>query len=447
MILTFDIQSTTEHLESEAGLVLAGQIARFSGLTSVVRDTHSPLNMALVSMFGLLVQGRSSFEEIEQFRSSLFFKNAFDLPYVPAQETVRLHLEKYTDLPNCLDAIRACTTRLLKKATLTPIVVGGRKYLPVDCDVTTLDNSKSHKEGVSRTYMGTDGYAPIISYIGAEGYMLDYELRRGSQHCQNKTPEFLKRNIATIEQLPPLSPTIPLLFRLDSGNDAIDTIRSLVGKNRFFIIKRNRRKESTEEWLEKAQTFGTAHKRYPGVVEYTGSITKAHPKADADMPEFDIVFQVTERTMDREGFPLLVPEIIVETWWTNMFESPDDIIALYHDHATSEQFHSELKTDMDVERLPSGKMRVNDLILGLSMLAFNTLRFIGQSAFAKKNLLPPMTKAMEKRVRVRLRKVISDILTIGCKLVHHSRAWILRISESHPWLPVFRIIYADFVAL
>jgi hypothetical protein len=130
-----------------------------------------------------------------------------------------------------------------------------------------------------------------------------------------------------------------------------------------------------------------------------------------------------------------------------MFESPDDIIALYHDHATSEQFHSELKTDIDVERLPSGKMRVNDLVLGLSMLAFNTLRFIGQRACANKELLPSMTIAMEKRVRMPLRKVIRDILTIGCKLVHHSRAWILRISQSHPWLPLFREIYAAFVAL
>ncbi|WP_274522435.1 hypothetical protein [Ectothiorhodospira variabilis] len=33
--------------------------------------------------------------------------------------------------------------------------------------------------------------------------------------------------------------------------------------------------------------------------------------------------------------------------------SDDDIIALYRGHATCEQFHSEFKTDMDLERLPS----------------------------------------------------------------------------------------------
>jgi hypothetical protein len=40
---------------------------------------------------------------------------------------------------------------------------------------------------------------------------------------------------------------------------------------------------------------------------------------------------------------------------------------------------------MDVEWLPSGSMKVNELVLTISMLAFNTLRYIGQSALA----LPP----------------------------------------------------------
>ncbi len=30
-------------------------------------------------------------------------------------------------------------------------------FVPVDIDVTPLDNSKSNKEGVSRTYKGFDG--------------------------------------------------------------------------------------------------------------------------------------------------------------------------------------------------------------------------------------------------------------------------------------------------
>jgi len=54
------------------------------------------------------------------------------------------------------------------------------------------------------------------------------------------------------------------------------------------------------------------------------------------------------------------------------------VIGLYEDHGTSEQFHSEIKSDMDMERLPSGKFATNALILTLGGLSYNILRFIGQ---------------------------------------------------------------------
>ena len=38
---------------------------------------------------------------------------------------------------------------------------------------------------------------------------------------------------------------------------------------------------------------------------------------------------------------------------------PRQIIALYADHGTHEQFHSEFKTDLDLERPPSGKFDTN----------------------------------------------------------------------------------------
>ena len=42
-------------------------------------------------------------------------------------------------------------------------------------------------------------------------------------------------------------------------------------------------------------------------------------------------------------------------------------------YGTSEQFHSELKTDMNIERLPSGKFAVNAILLKLAMVSFNIM--------------------------------------------------------------------------
>ena len=54
---------------------------------------------------------------------------------------------------------------------------------------------------MSRTYKGMDGYSPIFSYIGKEGYMLDCELRPGKQHGQKNTPEYLEKERKIIKKL------------------------------------------------------------------------------------------------------------------------------------------------------------------------------------------------------------------------------------------------------
>lgn len=97
-------------------------------------------------------------------------------------------------------------------------------YVPVDIDVTPFDNSKTRKEGVSRTYKGYDGYAPIMAYIGTEGYLVNAQLREGKQHCQCGTPAFLRETIALCRQIT----DEPLLIRLDTGNDSAENIGILL---------------------------------------------------------------------------------------------------------------------------------------------------------------------------------------------------------------------------
>jgi hypothetical protein len=53
------------------------------------------------------------------------------------------------------------------------------------------------------------------------------------------------------------------------------------------------------------------------------------------------------------------------------------VIELYGQHATHEPFHSEFKTDMGLERLPSGKFDTNYLVCQLACVAMNLLRLIG----------------------------------------------------------------------
>ena len=441
--MNFVIDSTTEQVQSTGGIALAAKISEkigldFSDPVSKQQLVHSEI---IRVMYGLHVQGKTSFEEIKLFRNDPFFKDAFDLKYVPAAETLRLYLEKISEgKDRVLQKISECNTKLLNMTKITPIEVDARKYIPVDVDVSPLDNSGSHKEGVSRTYKGHDGYAPIFSYIGAEGNMLDAELREGKQHSQKNTPEYLSHNIEIINSL---NLNHPVLFRLDSGNDAASTIRVLSESGHFFLIKRNLRKESCDYWLDVAKAEGKIISHNERRTVYTGVHTGRTPASDNTLNPMDIVFKVTERYVDKSGTELLFPKIEVETFWTNLCEDPEEVIELYHDHGTSEQFHSELKSDMGVERLPSGKFAVNAVVLHIAMVAFNALRLMGQTALLFKTDLPYEHNVTRKR----LRKVIDDLIRVGCKIVFHARTRWLKLWEQDPWLSVFSKVYKTICSL
>lgn len=62
------------------------------------------------------------------------------------------------------------------------------------------------------------------------------------------------------------------------------------------------------------------------------------------------IYDITERTIDKYGQFFIVPDIELNTYWTNLPLADQEIIDLYHAHGESEQYHSEIKTDMDVER-------------------------------------------------------------------------------------------------
>lgn len=441
--MKFNIDSTTEHIQSTGGIALAAKIAEKTGFFFDDNKANQLFNHReiLRTIYGLFVQGRSSFEEIKLFRHDPFFKQAFNLKYVPAPETLRLYLEKISEWKvYVLNKISECNLNLLNQAIISSVEASGRKYVPVDVDVCPLDNSKSHKEGVSRTYKGHDGYAPIFSYIGAEGYMLDCELRPGKQHCQKKTPEYLAGNIEKIKKL---QLNTPVLFRLDGGNDAASTVKVLASSGHFFLIKRNLRKEFREYWLDTAKAEGQIIFNSDRKTVYSGIHTGRTPASDEILPEMDIVFKVTERRVSKDGTTLLFPEIEVETFWTNLFESPEDVVELYHAHGTSEQFHSELKSDMGIERLPSGKFAVNAVLLHIAMVAFNALRLIGQTALSLEEKLPYKHKVIRKR----LRKVIDDLIRVGCKIVHHSRVWWIKLWEHDRWRPMFSKLYETFCNL
>ena len=93
----------------------------------------------------------------------------------------------------------------------------------MDIDVTPLDNSKSHKEGVSRTYKGTMD-APIVACLGIEGFLVNIELHEGKQHCQSGTPQFLRETLKLAHRMT----NHQLLIQQDKGPLRIRQLRTVI---------------------------------------------------------------------------------------------------------------------------------------------------------------------------------------------------------------------------
>jgi len=444
----FELSQSQENLTSHSGLALFGaafeqtqldqRVNQFK-LAGAKREPDISHSDILKSYIGLLGLGQSDYEQIEPFRGDeLVFKLPLGLEAVPSSATLRQRLNQLATMaaaPSLLTVIKEESLALLKQAgaTFSPTL---RELIPLDIDVSPFDNSKSHKEDVSRTYKGFDGYAPILAYLGLEGYMMNVELRPGKQHCQKGTPAFLQETLALTRQLT----SARLLVRLDSGNDDLENLAILIeAEGVDYIIKRNRRRESKQMWLERAKKLGQAEEVRPGKIVYRGEIwltKQLTSKGKKVKRSLRCVFEVTERTITAEGQRLLLPEVEVDAYWTSLSDPVEVIIDQYHQHGTSEQYHSEFKSDIDLERLPSGKFKTNQLVLHCGLFAYNQLRLIGQIANGGHDL--PLRKPASRR---RIKTVIQNLIYLAARIVYHARRYKLSFGAWSPWFPAFERVY------
>ncbi len=388
----------------------------------------------LLAQIGLHCNARTDFNDIDLYRNDTVFKNSFGLQTIPSEPVFRT---RFDDLPaeRTHAALRSLNLDLLRRRTFGRVDADGLKLIPIDMDVSPFDNSGSSKQGVSFTYKRHDGFAPMFSYIGTEGYMLDCELRPGKQHCQSGTPETIGRNTEMIDQL---GLTGQCLYRLDSGNDAAANFERF-GDN-YFIIKRNPRQECPEQWLALARRVGEKLESRAGKNIYIGFTDHLYPGSNEARSCIPVAFKVTERLIGHDGAELLFPEVQVETYWTNLSCRAETVVGLYHDHGTSEQFHSELKSDLDVERLPSGKLCANRIILLCAMVAFNLLRTIGQEALQHAHLAPQKINVK----RWRMKTILQNLIYCACRLIRHAGRTELHFGRHNPWYNVFESIAATF---
>jgi len=434
-------QSDEEFYTSHSGISLVGlALNRFtsipSGLAKIAPSDNVISHADVIKSYcGLLAQAKSDFVAIEQYRCDDFFRESLGNKQVPSEGTMRQRMDEHAEA--FLPALSWASIELLQKvqAPVTPIETG---HVTVDIDGFAMDNSDSKKEKCSRTYRNFDGFLFLPAYLGIEGWMVNGHLLPGSQHPQKEFTHFLRETHARIRQICGKK----LLYRKDSAHDSLDNRIELAGYAKTdYIIKWNPRKQNAAHWWRLGLEKGTVTDPRPGKRVALFSVKEKETVVDENGVEktftFRRVMRVTERTIDKKGQPLLIPEIELEGWWTSLKLGEQKIIDLYKGHGLCEQYHAEIKTDMDLERLPSGKFATNQLVMACGALVYNILRFVGQTALVgSKGIIRHEAK------RRRIKTVIQEMIYFAGRMIATGRRLKLRFSRhASAHAKVFADIY------
>lgn len=417
-------QSKNEIITSHAGLALIGQALGCTDLKEQLAPLAFrkgiPHRDIIASYLGLLALGKTDYEALNNYRDDAFFKEALGLTRTPSAERMRQRLDEQAEDYRVAVEIAALDFLMHHNVACTPLWTG---HVALDMDLFPQDNSKTQKEGVSRTYKGHDGLGVMAAYLGAEGWNLLVDLKPGKESAQKEFDANLDHALLKARCLT----DSPLLLRLDAAHDALSNRNDLQGYAKTdYIIKWNPRRERAEDWMAHAETLGAeAVWDYPREGKRMVTFSHYQPEVNDGVFRTDRrVMRIVERTIDKKGQLLALPEYEMEGWWTSLLYTDADIIALYADHATSEQFHSEFKTDLDLERLPSGKFATNQLIMAMGSMIYNLLRWIGLVG-----LLSPQAPVRHAAKRRRVRTVMQELINLAGKFYHRSRYQWLRFGK------------------
>jgi hypothetical protein len=178
MTIIFTVKQGEETLTSHSGLALIGALLARTNLQEKLNHIglpgchHPKISHAdmVFAMLGLICLGKPDYEAIEPFRENLFFRQSLGIKACPSSSALR---QRFDTIKHAFNAIvKEESADLIRRVApqISPVETSCGHFVPLDIDVSPFDTSKTCKEGVSRTYKGYEGYAPIFGYLGKEGY-------------------------------------------------------------------------------------------------------------------------------------------------------------------------------------------------------------------------------------------------------------------------------------
>ena len=456
-------------LTGMGGLVLVGaMLKRFTSFQANFNGAFAkgpggiPFGDVLIPGLAMLCTGKSDFEAVAQLRGSTWAARALQVGRIASPETLRQNLDLLGEkaFPTSLGIIETAILDVLRNTNTRPSALW-TGHVALDIDTTPQDNSKTHKEKVGRTYKGFDGFCPIMAYAGLEGFLIGSQLRAGTQHSQKGAPAFIANQIQRLQSLG----VERVLVRLDSGFDAAETLLRIHGEGADFIVAVNPRGENEAIWTDQARALPkSAWIRLKGIRNLrVAYLERMEVRKDQDGNEIQVrrIVRVKKRLLvleppkpkrrrkakNAQKEPVVQQKPLIAPWpifemgssWSTKLELPaPEIARLYEDHGTSEQYHSEMKSELDLERLPSGKFNTNTLVFQMGCLAYNVLRVLGISGKAVFRYRHPTQ-------RKRLKTIIQELILVPARILHGSNQVKLDLGKAHPGKAAIMALHRELI--
>lgn len=410
----FHVQFSEKNLTGNAGLVHLGRFAEKLGLSKMIQQhisiqrgdsaIYSPADVVMMLVMGVLAGA----------------KHISHLAILRADTAIR-HLFKWNDFPDDTTfgrIFRLFTPRHCKELSDVEAMarrkVWSKKFfgkITLDLD-STVRGVYGSQEGAAKGYnpkkRGQKSYHPLLCFIAETRECLHNWFRSGNAYSANGSVEFIKECFARIPKR-----VWRIVVRADSAFFNGDLMDYLEEKSSQYMIKVKMR--GLVSLLEN-QTWRKIKSR-PGfestVFQYKCSGWKRSRR-----------FVAIREIIMTESDDCLFPEPKIEynyfCYVTNMNLSPLASHKYYGKRATSENWIEWCKNHMASGSILTQDFWANSAIFQSCILAYNLMVWM-------------MWLNNEDGFREEPNTIRMYLIQVPAKLLHRSRQWILKLSESYPF--------------
>lgn len=410
----FKVCFREEQLTSHAGVVLVHELARHLGIDQIVddelhvkqRERGYSESQAIGGLVYNLLVGGECLSDLEVLRGDCGTQELLAQEAVLAPRTAREFLQKF-DLGDIRDLQRV-NLRVQQR-------VRAQQTSPtctIDLDSSIYEQASTRKQGSNKAYNGQIGYHPLFAFWAEEGELLFSHLRRGSAHTCRNVVWFLRE---TFKRVPTQA---AVTLRADSGFYSKEVVQWCEAHHLRFSI--------------------TADQTAPLLAVIEALPDHAWTNLPDDYPLSEVAEVRYQPSRWAKGYRYVVKRQLREKkngdlYWqyhvfvTNDGPTPAPELEVWHlRHADMENRIKEHKSDLGLEKLPTGRFHANWAYLLIGQLAFNLF------AWFKKLVLPASYH------RATLKTIRHHVLHLAGKIVHSARQCFLVLSDRYRYQAVWQ---------